>query len=81
MADQAAERIKYQTERWRFLGLLAVAIGGSSCSLFHVWQWPPLLFYLDPPQDHPKHDFISQRERIVKPNYHSASLFRRRVTR
>ena len=33
MADKAAERIKYETERWRFLCLLTVAIGGGSLSL------------------------------------------------
>ena len=33
MADKAAERIKYETERWRFLCLLTVATGGGSLSL------------------------------------------------
>ena len=33
MADTEAERIKYETERWRFLCLLTVAIGGGSLSL------------------------------------------------
>jgi len=33
MADKAQERIKYQTERWRFLCLLTVAVGGGSLSL------------------------------------------------
>jgi len=33
MADKDAERIKYETERWRFLCLLTVAIGGGSLSL------------------------------------------------
>jgi len=33
MADKAAERIKYQTERLRLLYLLALAIGGGSLSL------------------------------------------------
>lgn len=34
MADKEAEQIKYETERWRFLCLLAVAVGGASFSLF-----------------------------------------------
>ncbi|HEV8712441.1 MAG TPA: hypothetical protein VGX03_06385 [Candidatus Binatia bacterium] len=81
MADQAAEPITYQTARRPFLCLLAVTIGGSSHGLFHTRQWPPPLLYLDLPQDHPKQDFISHRGRIVNANYHSASRFRRRVTR